>query len=484
MGPVRHIHLIGICGTAMASLAGMLRERGFEVTGSDASVYPPMSDFLDRLGIRYADGFSPENLRPRPDLVVVGNAVSRGNVELEQVLDERIPYRSLPQVLAEHFLEGKQSLVVAGTHGKTTTASLLAWIFQVAGRRPNFLIGGIAENFGSSYGLGGGADFIIEGDEYDSAYFDKAAKFFHYRPHGLILTSVEYDHADIYPDFDSVKLAFKRLVNLVPRRGWIVAWTESEAVRECTTKAFCPVIPYGSEKAIGCGWKLRDLVQFHEVMRFDAEDGTGTRLRIETLLGGEFNALNILAATAAAVQCGIEREAIMEAVRTSRSVRRRMEVKGETSRITVIDDFAHHPTAIRATLGAIRARYPGRRIWALFEPRSNTLRRKIFESVLPEALGLADCILIAPVNRPHLLSDSERLSPESVAAALVEQGKMAAAMPNVETILERVVAEARAGDVVVVLSNGGFENLPLRILERLHEPRFHRDERSLGDRKA
>ncbi len=475
MEAVRHIHLIGICGSAMGSLAGMLRDQGFEVTGSDSSVYPPMSDFLDRLGIRYASGYSPDNLRPRPDLVVVGNALSRGNVELEEVLDERIPYRSLPQVVSEYFLAGKRSLVVAGTHGKTTTASLLAWIFEVAGRKPNFLIGGIAENFGSSYGLGGGPDFLIEGDEYDSAYFDKAAKFFHYRPDGVILTSIEYDHADIYADLDAVKLAFQRLVNLIPRRGWIVAWAGSETVRECTAKAFCPVIPYGSEESSGSGWRLQGLEQLPEGMSFDAEDWSGPRIRFETSLSGECNALNILAATAAAVQCGIEREAIEKAVRTFRSVSRRMEVKGEASGITVIDDFAHHPTAIRATLEAIRTKYPARRIWALFEPRSNTLRRKVFESVLPEALGLADCILIAPVNRPHLLSDAERLSPENVAAALVKQGKTAAAMPNVGTILQRVATEARAGDVVVALSNGGFENLPQRIVERLRAR--HADDR-------
>ncbi len=463
----------------MASLAGMLRDRGFEVTGSDAGVYPPMSDFLDRLGIRYTTGFSPENLRPRPDLVVVGNAVSRGNVELENVLDERIAYRSLPQVVAEHFLAGKQSLVVAGTHGKTTTASLLAWIFQVGGRKPNFLIGGIAENFGSSYGLGGGPDFIIEGDEYDSAYFDKAAKFFHYRPDGVILTSVEYDHADIYPDLETIKLAFKRLVNLVPRRGWIVAWAGAEAVRECTDKAFCPVIPYGLANYSGNGWRGQGLKQSPGGMSFDAENHEGARVRCETSLSGEFNALNVLAATAAAFQCGIEKEAIEEGIRTFQSVRRRMEVKGEVAGVTVIDDFAHHPSAVRATLKAIRTKYPGRRIWALFEPRSNTLRRKVFESVLPEALSLADCILIAPVNRPHLLSDAERLSPESVAAVLVKQGKTAAAVPDVETIVQRVAAEARAGDVVVALSNGGFENLPYRILERLREPRLHR-----GKRKA
>ena len=453
----------------MASLAGMLRDRGFEVTGSDSDTYPPMSDFLDRLQIRYASGFSPENLWPRPDLVVVGNAISRGNVELEYVLDERIAYRSLPQVVAEHFLAGKQSLVVAGTHGKTTTAALLAWIFQVGGRKPNFLIGGIAENLGSSYGLGGGPDFIIEGDEYDSAYFDKSAKFFHYRPDGVILTSVEYDHADIYPDLDAVKLAFKRLVNLVPRRGWIVAWGEAEAVRECTAKAFCPVIPYGLKKSSGSGWGVGGLKQSPGGMSFDAENDKGARVWCETSLSGECNALNVLAATAAAVECGIEREVIEEAVRTFRSVRRRMEVKGEAAGVTVMDDFAHHPTAIRATLKGITAKYPGRRIWALFEPRSNTLRRRVFESVLPEALSLADCILIAPVNRPHLLSDAERLSPESVAAALVKQGKTAAAMPDVETIIRRVATEARGGDVVVALSNGGFENLPDRILERLRE---------------
>jgi UDP-N-acetylmuramate: L-alanyl-gamma-D-glutamyl-meso-diaminopimelate ligase len=426
-----------------------------------------MSGFLDRLGLRYAACFSVGNLQPRPDLVVVGNAISRGNVELEQVLDEGISYRSLPQVVAEEFLVGKQSLVVAGTHGKTTTASLLAWIFQVGGRKPNFLVGGIAENFGSSYALGGGPDFIIEGDEYDSAYFDKAAKFFHYRPDGVILTSVEYDHADIYPDLEAIKLAFKRLVNLVPRRGWIVAWAEAESVRECTAKAFCRVVPYAFNNSDSSGWVLCDLRQSPEGMSFEARDGKGRSIRCQTTLSGEFNALNIVAALAAAMECGIEKEAIEEAVRTFRSVQRRMEVKGEADGVIVIDDFAHHPTAIRETLKALKAKYPGRRIWALVEPRSNTLRRKVFEVVLPDALSLADCILIAPVSRRHLLSDAERLSPENVAAELRKRGKTAAAVPDADTILRRIEAEAGAGDVVVALSNGGFENIPQRILERL-----------------
>src|SRR3954468_20360745 len=363
----KHIHLIGICGTAMASLAGMLVERGFRVTGSDAAAYPPMSDFLRSLGIPISQPFSALNLEPTPDLVVVGNAISRGNVELEHILDQRIPFCSLPQLLHDEFLRGKEVLVVAGTHGKTTTTSMLAWIFHFAGLDPSFLIGGIAENFGSSFHLGGGRHFILEGDEYDTAFFDKGPKFLHYFPDAIILTAVDFEHADIYKDLEAVETAFKRLVNLIPRRGRIVAFdgaaadaSESLSLERCLAKAFCPVDRYGAGSH--AHWKATDI-------RLDP-DRTSWRVLhagkqwadLEFSLAGEYNVWNTTAAAALASSCGISAEAIAAALKTFKSVKRRLEIKAQVNGITIIDDFAHHPTAIASTLKALRARYAGARL--------------------------------------------------------------------------------------------------------------------------
>jgi len=389
MPPPKHVHLIGICGTAMASLAGMLAERGFRVTGSDRSAYPPMSDFLRGLAIPVFEPFAAENLVPSPDLVVVGNAISRGNVELEQVLDRRIPFCSLPALLDREFLRGKNKnqdpeqnqevVVVAGTHGKTTTTSMLAWIFARAGRNPSFLIGGIAENFGRSFQLGSGRHFILEGDEYDTAFFDKGPKFMHYFPDAVILTSVEFDHADIYRDLEAVETAFKRLVNLVPARGRIVA-ADTEGVEPAIAAAFCPVERYGrSEKA---DWRIVNL-EFRE-------DGTGWSVlrqgrawaEFDFPLAGEYNVFNATAAAAMAAGYGIGPEEIGAALKSFESVKRRLEVKAEIGGMTIIEDFAHHPTAVRVTLEALRTRYRGRRLWAILEPRSNTLRRNVFEQKL------------------------------------------------------------------------------------------------------
>jgi UDP-N-acetylmuramate: L-alanyl-gamma-D-glutamyl-meso-diaminopimelate ligase len=350
MSENKHIYLIGICGTAMASLAGMLKQRGFRVTGSDAAAYPPMSDFLRDLNIPLAQPFDANNLSPRPDLVVVGNAISRGNVELEEVLDRRIPFCSLPQLLHDEFLRGKEVLVVAGTHGKTTTTSMLAWIFHSAGLQPSFLIGGIAENFGSSFHLDAGQHFILEGDEYDTAFFDKGPKFLHYFPDEVILTSVEFDHADIYKDLDAVETAFKRLVNLVPRRGRIVAFdgaageaVESASLERCLAKAFCPVERYGAGSR--ANWKVTNLrlqpTRTSWTVMHDGEPWAD----FEFALGGEYNVWNATAAAALAFSCGISKDAIAAALKTFKSVKRRLEVKAQVNGITIIDDFAHHPTA-------------------------------------------------------------------------------------------------------------------------------------------
>jgi UDP-N-acetylmuramate: L-alanyl-gamma-D-glutamyl-meso-diaminopimelate ligase len=462
----KHIHLIGICGTAMASLAGMLRQRGFRVTGSDAAAYPPMSSFLESLGIPVAQPFDSRDLNPRPKLVVVGNAISRGNVELEYVLDERIPFTSLPQILHDEFLRGKEVLVVAGTHGKTSTTSMLAWIFHTSGQQPSFLIGGIAENFGSSFSLGQGKYFILEGDEYDTAFFDKGPKFLHYFPDSVVLTSVEFDHADIYKDLEAVETAFKRLVNLVPRRGLLVAWDGSRNIDECITRAFCRVERYGlTERA---DWQVRD-VRFEPARTTWAVFHGGQRWAdLEFSLAGEYNVLNATAAAAMAAGYGIAPETIYLALMTFKSVKRRLEVKAEINGITIIDDFAHHPTAIEGTLRALRTIYPGRRLWAVFEPRSNTLRRKVFEEELVASLGLADQVIVASVYRAEAIPEAERLSVAAIVRGLQRADKPAHELPDADAIVAAIVPELRSGDVVAILSNGGFGGIYDKLPQRLN----------------
>ena len=466
MKGVESIYLIGIGGAAMAPLAGMLAERGYRVSGSDTGVYPPASTLLRSLGVAWKDGFGEENLTPPPDLVVIGNSVSRGNPEVEFVLDQKISYRSLPEMLREFFLPGHDSLVVAGTHGKTTTTALLAWIFQCAGRRPDFLIGGVAENFGKSYGLGGGREFIIEGDEYDSAFFDKGPKFLHYRPDDLVITSLEFDHADIYADLAAIETQFRRLVNLVPRRGRIVCWGESDTVRGVVAKAFCPVETYGF--GADNDWVAGDLEFCDGATQFRVAAGGVERGRIRLPMAGRHNVLNSMAAIAIAHGRGIPREAIEEALATFRGVARRMQVRGEAAGVTVVDDFAHHPTAIRATIESARDRWPGRRIWAAFEPRSNTMRRRLFEQELADSLALADGAILGAVNRAQLLSDEERLSPERVLARVRSAGRRAEAFGSGDAIAEFLAAEVRAGDVVLALSNGSFDGLCEKLLARLN----------------
>jgi len=461
----RHIHLVGICGTAMASLAGMLKVRGFRVTGSDAAAYPPMSGFLASLEIPVAQPYAETNLEPRPDLVVIGNAISRGNPELERVLDTRIPFRSLPQMLHDEFLRGREVIVVAGTHGKTTTTSMLAWIFQVAGREPSFLVGGIAENFGSSFAIGSGREFIIEGDEYDTAFFDKGPKFLHYFPDAAILTSVEFDHADIYKDLDAVKTAFKRLVNLVPRRGRIVALDGSPDVDACVANAPCALERYGVGE--NAAWRVAELRLGAEVTRWSVlREGTPWA-DFEFALAGEYNVMNATAAAAMAAGYGIPVAVIARALASFKSVKRRLEVKAEVHGVTIIDDFAHHPTAIAETIKALRSRYPGRRLWAILEPRSNTLRRNVLQNELARSLATADEVVIARVFRPEAIPEGDCLDLTAVVARIQRAGKRARVIPDADAIVAEIAGEMRPGDVVVVLSNGGFggiyEKLPQRI---------------------
>ena len=479
----KHIHLSGICGTAMASLAGLLQAKGCRVTGSDAAAYPPMSDQLREMGIEVAQpyaegnlGSAPDGVQPGtlPDLVVIGNALSRGNPEVERALDSRIPFTSMAAVVHDEFLKGRESLVVAGTHGKTTTTSMLAWIFQTAAEadaafEPSFLVGGVAENFGSSYQLRPTRRFLIEGDEYDTAFFDKGPKFLHYFPDGLILTSVEFDHADIYEDLEHVKTAFKRLVNLVPRRGRIVAYDGSENVSECVSKAFCPVERYGFGET--ADWQIAELR--HEVGHEGGKSlwkvlrGGALWAEFAMPLAGEHNVLNATAAAALAAWQGVPVESIAAALDSFRSVKRRLEVKAVVNGVTIIDDFAHHPTAIRETLKALRQAYPfsnqsaneGPRLWAVLEPRSNTLRRNVFERELVESLELADRVILAAVYQQARIPEGERLHPEQVVTALNAAGTPALLGVDVAAIVEEIAREARAGDVVAILSNGGFNGI-------------------------
>jgi len=471
----KHIHLIGICGTAMASLAGMLAQQGHRVTGSDAAAYPPMSDLLASLGIPVFEPYGATNLEPAPDLVVVGNAISRGNVELEHVLDTRIPFCSMAALLHDEFLAGRESLVVAGTHGKTTTTSMLAWIYEVASRTapgfaPSFLIGGVAENFGSSFmvrprpsdAAAPRQPFLIEGDEYDTAFFDKGPKFLHYFPDAAILTHVEFDHADIYADLDAVKTAFKRLVNLIPRRGRLIAYDRSENVTECVARAFCAVERYGFERY--SHWHVRAMWHEGSMTHWTVDRAGEFFAEFSLPMAGEHNAMNATAAAALAAGQGVPAAAIAEALLTFRSVKRRLEVRAEIGGVTIIDDFAHHPTAIRETLRALRSAYSGRRLWAVLEPRSNTLRRNVFAKALVESLALADRTMLAAVFKSESIPAAERLHPEEIAAGLERLGVASGVYADADAIVAALVPQLEPGDVVAILSNGGFggiyEKLP------------------------
>jgi len=458
-----HIHLIGVAGTAMSALAGLLQEEGFRVTGSDAQIYPPVSTLLHEMRIPVFEGYTAAHLDPTPDLVVIGNAVSRGNAEVEATLDGKLPYASMPEVLRELFLRGRETIVVAGTHGKTTVTAILAWLFQSAGLDPGFLIGGLPLNFPRSFRRGAGKYFILEGDEYDTAFFDKGPKFLHYRPDSVVLTSVEFDHADIYPDLGAIQTAFRRLVNLVPRGGWIAARAESEAVRDCVANAFCEVETFGFSGE----WAVYEIEHSIRTTTFDVHHRGRPRASLRTELAGEHNVMNVLGAAICALHHGISWDQIAGGVETFRGVRRRLEVVGEESGVVVVDDFAHHPTAIRETLRAARARFPGRRLWAVIEPRSNTLRRNLFESQLGDALTGADRVVIAEVYQKEKIPEAERLNPERVLEGLRRREIAAEGGGSADEIVETLLPRLQPGDAVIVMSNGGFGGIHRKLLERL-----------------
>ena len=464
---IKRIHLIGICGTAMASLAGMLQTRGFEVTGSDQNIYPPMSTFLENRGVRLSPGFSERHLDPRPDLVVVGNAISRGNPEVEFSLNWKIRYASMAEVLREFFIRGKQSLVVAGTHGKTTTTSLLAWLLECGGMDPSFLVGGIAENFGSSFKLGSGSLFVIEGDEYDTAFFDKGPKFLHYLPDWVIFNNCEFDHADIYSDLAAVQLSFSRLVNIIPSHGRLFAGWDDPVVRELSARAFCRVQSFGLED--GAQWTARSIEILPEVMRFEIWREGAFWERFETRLAGTFNVKNVLGAIACAQELGVETKILQEALRDFRNVKRRLEVRGVVNGITVFDDFAHHPTAIRETLIAVKARYPNNRLWAIFEPRSATSRRNVFQKEFANSLSPANQVILCSPFAAEKLDASVRLDVAQIVSDLKQQGVSASWWHSADTIVAGVAPLLEQGDMVVIMSNGGFDGIHGKMLEALRQ---------------
>jgi len=469
MSPTKHIHIIGIAGSAMSPLAGMLKESGYRVTGSDTGVYPPASTFLDKLGIPYNHSFDAKHLQPAPDLVIVANIIARGNPELEEVLENKIPYRSLPETLEEFFLPGKHSIVVSGTHGKTTTTAMLAWIFHVAGKQPTFLVGGVAENFGKSYGLGDGSEMILEGDEYETAFWDRGPKFFHYHPDDLIITSLEFDHADIFRDFETYQLAFKRLVNLVPRNGSVVIWGDAQdsgpALRVAAEKAFCPVHTYGFSKENV--WISSEPIASDDGMHFEIFRNGKRFGKFHLAASGKHNVLNALAAIIVAQGRGIPVTKIQEALETFKSVKRRLDVKGEFGGILVVDDFAHHPTAVRATIAAARGRWPGRRLWAILEPRSNSMRRKVFQEALPLSLATADEVILGGVYNAAQLGDENRLDPEHVAADVRKLGIDAHIFHGAAAISDYLVSNGKSGDLFLIMSNGSFDGLCQKLVDKL-----------------
>ena len=463
----KRVHIIGICGTATATLAALLKHKGFDVRGSDQDVYPPMSDFLAAEGIQAMSGYHAEHITGDLDLVVVGNAISRGNPELEEVLDRKIRYCSLPEAIREHFLWGARSIVIAGTHGKTTTTALAGWLLTDGGLDPSVLVGGIVRNFGphgSSYRVGQGRDFVIEGDEYDSAFFDKTAKFLKYLPDIAVVNNVEFDHADIYPDVESITLAFRRLANLVPRSGLMLLGADSERARGLAAGARSRVETFGT--APGADWQAHDLEAAGGSTRFRVGRQGAYYGAFEVPLVGAHNVRNATAAIAIAAEVGIGAERAAHGLRSFSGVKRRLEVFGTAAGVTVYDDFAHHPTAVAETLAGLRAANPAARIWAVFEPRSASSCRRIFQDDFAAAFGGATEVLIAPVFR-STLPEAERLSVPQLVRDLNRRGQSAREAESLEDIVDTVVRDHRSGDLVVLMSNGGFGGIHQRLLRAL-----------------
>jgi UDP-N-acetylmuramate: L-alanyl-gamma-D-glutamyl-meso-diaminopimelate ligase len=451
----------------MATLAALFKRKGYDVQGSDENVYPPMSTFLEAEKIRTLTGYTADHITSNIDLVVVGNAISRGNAELEAVLDRKMRYCSLPEAVREHFLWRARSIVIAGTHGKTTTTSLTGWLLVHAGLDPSILVGGIARNLGddgSSYRLGNGREFVIEGDEYDSAFFDKTAKFLKYLPDIAVINNVEFDHADIYADLDAVRLAFRRLVNLVPRSGLLLLGSDSPDALALKKWAVSPVETFGLAET--ADWRATDISVSAAGQSFSVSYRGALFGSMQIPLFGAHNVRNALAAIAVAHTVSVPAPRIAEGLVQFKGVKRRLEVYGEADGVTVYDDFAHHPTAIAETLAGLRAANPDRRIWAIFEPRSASSSRRVFQQDFARAFGAADEVIIAPVFRTNL-PEAERLSAQQLVADLNGAGRRARAAASIDDIVSTLVAERKKGDLVVFMSNGGFGGIHQKTLQAL-----------------
>jgi len=462
---VQSIHLIAVCGTGMGALAVLLKEMGYHVTGSDQNVYPPMSTFLEEKGVRLFNGFSSDNLSHRPDLVIVGNAVTKDNPESVGTMTAGLSFCSMPQAINRFLAEGKKRLVVTGTHGKTTTASLLAWVLTSCGLDPSFLIGGILNNFQANNRVGGGRHIVLEGDEYDTAFFDKGPKFLHYHPDIAILTSIEFDHADIFRDLDHIKASFRTLVRRLGADNLLIEWDDDpnidDVIRECPAN----VVRYAGDGA--CRWQLRDITLEQPWSRFEVFKSGERFGRFQIRQPGSHNLLNAVSVVAAADELGLSPEAIAEAFETFKGVRRRQEIRGIRRGITVMDDFAHHPTAVRETIHGLRPFYPDGRLIAVFEPLTNSSMRNIFQTEYSRSFAQADLVCIRKPSLLHKIPEGERFSSERLVDDLKNQGQEAQFFSDTETIIEYLAAEARRGDLILVMSNGGFDNIHERLLEAL-----------------
>jgi UDP-N-acetylmuramate: L-alanyl-gamma-D-glutamyl-meso-diaminopimelate ligase len=460
MSDKTHFHFTGICGTAMGAVAAAMKQRGFTITGSDSSVYPPMSDFLRSQGIVLSEGYHEENIPADTDVVIIGNAISRGNPEAEAALDRKLLYHSLPEVLKEFFLRGKRNYVVSGTHGKTTTSSMLAWILKNAGRDPGYMIGGLPKNLGCGARFTDSEFNVLEGDEYDTAFFDKRSKFLHYLPECVVINNIEFDHADIYSSLDEIKLTFRRLLNIVPRGGMAYINGDEPNCLDVASQAPCPVTSVGFGEH--CTLRISDLNY-----ETDRSSFTLGGISYSTRMTGEFNVRNAAMAVAAATFAGLSVAEIRDGLETFEGVARRQELRGEVNGIKVIDDFAHHPTAIRLAVQSLRQRHPDSRLWILFEPRSNTTRRAVFQNELAESLALADFAIVAGIPDLHKIPANDRLDPDKLSTDIARLGCKGWYLPDVETIIAKVKADAQPGDIIAVLSNGGFGGIHGKLLESL-----------------
>lgn len=460
-----HIYLMGICGTGMASLAGILKQKGYRVTGSDQNIYPPISDFLQGLSIPVLEGYAPENLNPIPDLVIVGNVITKTNSEAIELARLNIPYLSMPQALRHFAMQDKRSILVCGTHGKTTTSALAAWILEKAGMDPGFMVGGLPNNFPGNFKLGNGPFFVLEGDEYDTAFFDKGPKFLHYDPWITILTSIEFDHADIYRDLNHVIENFRKLIRLIPPDGVLIANGDDPIINAESKEAKCQVITYGFTEDVQ--WRSTDLFFQKDQSQLTISKLGKEYIAMSTSLYGRHNILNLLSTVALSDFLNIDHPILSEAVKSFSGIRRRQQVKGEKGGILVLDDFAHHPTAVRETIQAVKEKFKSRRLIAVFEPRSNSSRRNIFQEKYALSFDLADLILIPEPPLMEKIPPAERFSSAMLVKDLKRKGLKASYHPDTIHLLDEIMRQTREGDVILIMSNGPFDNLPQRVLDRL-----------------